>query len=221
MNPDIERSPASRDADWGASVAEWLAGLFMAPVSGATVASYRAGLGGGFLDAIGGEPGCEAGVLRMRSALLTEDAPDLVAARLGAAFTLLFDGVGGPATVSLYESAHVGGSGRLFGVPAGEMAALLRQFDVSTDAAFREPADHISVELALLARLLRTDAGDEAAAALLDEHLLGWVPQFSDQCCDADRSGFYAGAACVLTGFLAGQRKALHLRTGVMPGPSA
>ena len=90
------------------------------------------------------------------------------------------------------------------------MNRLLRQFDVSVDAAFREPSDHLSVEFALLARLMRHDDGDGALASFLDCHLLVWTPGFADQCRDHDRSGFYAGTAMVLVSFLAAQRAALR-----------
>jgi len=198
-------------------IAEWLAGLFMAPVLADVVTSYRVGLAARFLDLLADEPGCEAGVLRMRSALMTEDPPVTVARKLAAAFTLLFDGVGGPHTVSPYESAYVGGSGRLFGSPAAEMDRLLRQSDVSTDGAFREPPDHLSIELALLARLTRQDAGHQAQAALLDDHLLSWVPNFADRCGNADPTGFYAGAVGVLTAFLTAQRASLPVRRHTIP----
>ena len=222
MNADLSDASGSRDNDWNAFVAEWLAGLFIGPVSADAVASYRIGLAAGFLDVLAVEPGCKPGVLSMRSALTTEDSPVTAARKLAAAFTLLFDGVGGPETVSPYESAYVGESGRLFGTPAGAMDHLLRRLDLSTHDALREPPDHLSVELALLARLMRGSSSCDAQAALLDDHLLVWVPSFAVRCRNADRTGFYAGAVDVMTVFLTAQRAALQVKrtttsmTGVM-----
>jgi TorA-specific chaperone len=207
----------SSASGWNASIAEWLAGIFVAPPTTDIVVSYREGIGTTFLKALVEEPGCGAGAQRMQSALNAEGSAAAIARQLAVAFTQLFDGVGGPKTASLYESAYVGISGRLFQAPAGAIEKLLRQSDLSTDDAFREPPDHLSIELALLARLIRNDSDHRTQAALLDEHLLVWVPAFAGRCREYDRTGFYAGTAQVLTGFLAAQRAALGTRRTTKP----
>jgi TorA specific chaperone len=207
----------SLEFGWNASIVEWLAGLFMAPPSTNTVVSYRSGLGAKFFETLADEPGCAAGVSRMRSAVMTEDSSVFVARKLAVAFTQLFDGVGGSKTVSLYESAHVSESGRLFQAPVGNMEQLLRRSNVSTDATFQEPSDHLSIELALLARLMRHDTGHYAQAELLDDHLLVWLPTFADRCSKTDRTDFYAGASSVVTGFLTAQRAALQINPATKP----
>ena len=210
MNLELSRDSASPEAGWNALLAEWMAGLFMAPLSPSAVANYRDGLGATLLDILADELGCESDAQRMRSALTTDASTTAVARKLSAAFTRLFDGVGGHRTVSLYESAHVSASGRLFQAPAGDIARLLRQANMSTDSMVREPPDHLSIELALLARLIRQDSAQQAQITLLDDHLLAWVPIFADRCCAADGTGFYAGAAQTLTGFLLAQRAELQ-----------
>jgi TorA specific chaperone len=207
----------SPDPGWNASIAEWLAGIFAAPPTTDTIVSYREGIGAALFEVLAEEPACVAGAERMQSALHTEGSAAAVALKLAAAFTQLFDGVGGAKTVPPYESAHVCASGRLFQAPAGDMEKLLRQSDLSTNAAFREPPDHLSVELALLARLIRHGTSHQAQAALLDDHLLVWVPDFADRCRESDRTGFYAGAAQVLTAFLAVQRATLQHRQITKP----
>jgi TorA-specific chaperone len=158
----------------------------------------------------------------MRSALTTDASTTAVARKLSAAFTRLFDGVGGHRTVSLYESAHVSASGRLFQAPASDIGLLLRQANMSTNSMLREPPDHLSIELALLARLIRQGTAQQAQITLLDDHLLAWVPIFADRCCAADSTGFYAGAARTLTGFLLAQRVALEPgRTIIRRSPTA
>jgi TorA-specific chaperone len=205
---------ASDDGGWHALIADFLAGLFLAPPSADAIASYRDGLGAMFFDALAQEPACAAGTRQMQSAVSNDASPVAVARTLAVAFAHLFDGVDGPRTVPLYESAYVSQSGRLFQESVGDMDALLRQLEVSTSDACVEPADHLSIELALLARLIRGDdiAGTfgHGEAALLDLHLLVWAPIFVERCCDADRTGFYAGAASVLNAFLAGRDAALQ-----------
>jgi TorA-specific chaperone len=215
----LARSVVSPEVGWNALIAEWLAGLFMAPLSAAAVTSYRDGLGATFLDTLLDEPGCAAGVRPMRSALVTEGSAAAVAHKLALAFTILFDGVGGHRSVSPYESAHVSASGRLFQAPVSDMDLLLRQADMSIDDAVGEPSDHLSIELALLARLMR-GGSPQAQAALLDDHLLAWVPMFADRCRDADSTGFYAGAASLLMGFLVAQRTAFQGSKAILPVPA-
>jgi TorA-specific chaperone len=219
MSTTLAREPASLDDGWYALIAEFLAGLFVAPPSADAMASYRDGLGAILFDALAHEPGCAPGAQRMRAFVAAEGSPTSVARKLALAFTHLFDGVDGPRTVSLYESTYVNESGRLFQASAGDMDRLLHRSNVSTADAFREPSDHLSIELALLARLMREDHTQQAQIALLDDHLLGWVPIFVARCCDADRTGFYAGAAWVLNGFLTNRRAALR-RDGRDADPS-
>ena len=210
MNMDLGHTSGPGETGWSALIAEWLAGLFMAPLTASAVTNYRDGLGATFLDILAEELGCESGAQRMRSALTTEASPTAVARKLSIAFTQLFDGIAGHRSVSPYESAHVSPSGRLFQAPVSSMGHLLQQENMSTDSMFKEPPDHVSIELALLAQLIRKGNRQHTQAALLDNHLLVWVPMFADRCAEADDTGFYAGAAQTLTGFLIAQRATLQ-----------
>jgi TorA-specific chaperone len=216
LNAALAHTDVSPGLGWNASIAEWLAGIFVAPPTADTVVSYREAIGATLFEALAEEPGCAAGAQRMWSTLNAEGSAAAVARRLAAMFTQLFDGVGGAKTVSLYESAYVG-SGRLFQAATGDMEKLLRQSDVSTNDAFREPSDHLSIELALLASLIRHDADRQAQAALLDDHLLVWVPHFTDRCHQYDLTGFYTGTAQVLMAFLTAQRATLPLQRTTKP----
>jgi TorA-specific chaperone len=218
LNAVLAHAGGSSDLGWNASLAEWLAGIFAAPPTTDTIVSYREGIGATLFEALAEEPGCAAGAQRMQSALNVKMSAAAVARRLAAAFTQLFDGVGGAKTASLYESAYVSVSGRLFQAATGDMEELLRQSDVSTDDAFREPSDHLSIELALLAWSIRHDADRQVQAALLDDHLLVWVPAFVDRCREYDRTGFYAGTAQVLMAFLTAQRAPLPHKRATKPG---
>jgi TorA specific chaperone len=214
---------APAEDGWDAIVVEFLAGVFMARLSTDAVANYREGLGDSIFSVVAEISGCVRGAQRMQSALQTNETAERAARRLSVAFTLLFDGVSGPKTVSLYESAHVSPTGRLFQAPVADMERLLRQADVSMHATVHEPADHISIELALLAHLIRGNTGLDAQivrhtrTALLDDHLLAWTPGFADRCCENDPTGFYAGAARVLVEFLRARRTTFHSARPIMP----
>jgi len=178
-----------------AAVIEWLSAVFAAPPDRAAVASYRRGLAAAWLDGVASLPGCGEAVARMQSALEVDADDAFVVARVGSAYGMLFEGIGGPKTVSPYESVHRDG-GRLFGAPAAEMEAILTAHDLSVAASAHEAPDHLAVELAAAARLL---AGGEPDADAIIARLLGWVPAFAADCAAADSNGFWAGAAAVLT----------------------
>jgi hypothetical protein len=80
--------------------------------------------------------------------------------------------------------------------------ALLRRAGVSVRADVKEPADHLSIELALLGRMTRDGASRRDRREFLDLHLLAFTPMFAIKCDDADRTGFYAAAADLMLGFL-------------------
>jgi TorA-specific chaperone len=214
------RPSVSPEIGWDALIAEWAAGLFMAPPSADAVTSYREGLGAAFLDILEDEIECESGARRMQRAVIKGSSAAALARKLAVTFTVLFDGAGGHRTVSLYESAYVDASGRLFQSPVSDMQLLLRQADMSIDDTCREPPDHLSIELAVWARLMRVGAGRRAQTALVYHHLIAWVPMFADRCRDADDTGFYAGAARVLTGFLAARHEAFQASKTFPPMPA-
>ncbi len=108
----------------------WLSAVFAAPPDRGSVASYRVGPAAAWLDGVASAPGCAEAVARMRRALEADADDALVVARIGAAYGMLFEGIGGPKTVSPYELAHRD-DGRLFGAPAAEMEAILAAHDLS------------------------------------------------------------------------------------------
>lgn len=207
----MKQLPQARvsDDDWDATLADWLAGLFAAPLSADTVASYRTGMGAVLLEALDDQPGCEAGVLAMAAALAASEPVPSVTRRLGRAFTHLFEGVGGPQTVSPFESVHASQPGRLFQASSTSMERRLHEAQIAPTTGHREPSDHISIELALLAHLIRSGAPLRRQTELLDDHLLAWAPAFAAAVEINDDTGFYAGAASVLVGFLLEKRAAL------------
>ncbi|MBB5048715.1 TorA-specific chaperone [Rhodopseudomonas rhenobacensis] len=173
---------------------EWLASVFAAPPGYDTVVSYRSCELALWLDQLALDPAFSAGIARMQAALDPALDDDTLTARLGIGFGRLFSGIRGRDCIPPYESAFRG-DGRLFQVPTAEMEALLVVHNVVIAGGLAEPADHLSVELALLARLI---AADHPAARDLQLRIARWVPDFCDTCIARDRLGFWAGAAMVL-----------------------
>ena len=184
---------AGLETDDLAALLTWLSAVFAAPPDGAAIASYRRGPAAAWLEGVASLPGCAEAVERMRRALEADADDSRAAARVGSAFGVLFEGIGGPKTVSPYELVHADG-GRLFGAPAAAMEAILAAHDLSVAAAHEAP-DHVAVELAAAARLLAEGEPDGEA---IIARLQGWVPAFAADCAAADANGFWAGAAAVL-----------------------
>jgi TorA-specific chaperone len=193
--------PRPGDAASLAVVADWLAGIFAAPLSPASVCALRTQDGRDLLRLTGDELGSAIGVDSLQAALHRCPSSHATHLAFARAYTALFDGVGGPHSVSLCESAHDSATGRLFGPATGEMEALLRRCGRSVRHDLREPADHLSIELALLTAQLRV--GDDAAVTLLQRRLESWTPRAAARCADADTSGFYTAAMTVLGELLA------------------
>jgi len=194
---DLPRPAAFEGLDAGdlAALFNWLSAVFAAPPDRDSIASYRRGSAAAWLDGVALLSGCADAVERMRCALEANAEDALVAAQVGSAYGILFEGIGGPRTVSPYESVHADG-GRLFGAPAAAMEAILAAHDLSVAASAHEAPDHIAVELATAARLL---AEGEPDAEAIIARLRGWVPAFAADCVAADANGFWAGAAAILT----------------------
>ncbi|MBV8159278.1 MAG: molecular chaperone TorD family protein [Dyella sp.] len=189
-------------------VLEWVADMLMAPPTEASVAQMRSPEGRAVFDAMADEWSSHAAMRQMLAALNPGEPAGAVAADLSVTYTRLFEGVSGTPAVSLYESTYaIAGCQdqappRLYGRAAGEMDELLRRFGMRLDVSGEAP-DHISVELALYAALLRR--GDRAGVALMRKRLAGWVPALIDGCVVLDPEGIYGGIARLLKSLLEAQ----------------
>jgi TorA specific chaperone len=173
----------------------WLSDLFAAAPERGVIASYRRGEAAVWLDSLAPNAGLANGLLQMRRVLDQPWDDAELTRRIGVSYGQLFLGIGGPHTIAPYESALRFG-GRLYQAPASEMAALLRAHNLSVSTACAEPADHLAIELALMAHLTAIAHPDRMA---LRERLEGWVPEFAELCARQDKLGFWAGAASVLS----------------------
>jgi TorA maturation chaperone TorD len=199
-----------------AAIYDGFATLFSEPLDAASIALCRARsqvVALGSLDRAAWAcepPGREALGRVLRIIAGTGDS-GAITSLLNRDFGTLFLGIQGPdRVVATCRSAYVDN-----GLDAAvETETLLADCDFAVAARFVEPADHIAIELALMARLLHRghSPGDRAAVQpteFLDLHLLNWIPAFSARCAAADRTGCYAGLAAMLHGFLLHERSRL------------
>lgn len=131
------------------------------------------------------------------------ETPPAAERELTGAFAFLFLGAGGPQSAPPYESVFTSDSGRTCQAPAAEMARELAALDLHVEQAFPEPADHVAVELAVVAALIESGVPVERQSAFLKERLNSWLPLFAAACARSDRSGFYSAAAGAAANFVA------------------
>lgn len=176
------------------AVLDWLAAQLLAPPDEADIASMRSATGTTAMEVIALEWQCDDAIHTIRGALDSPIPAATLALDLSVAYTRLFEGVAGRPAVSLYESGS-----RPFGQATDDMAALLRQCNLQV-SGINEPPDHIAMELALYAALLRD--GDAEGVARMHRRLDAWIPRWSADCRQHDADGFYGGIAQLLQALL-------------------
>ncbi|MFV0359771.1 TorD/DmsD family molecular chaperone [Tropicimonas sp.] len=188
----------------------WLSGVFAREQTSATLAAYLSGEGREVLARIAAVPALGDDAGRIVALTAGWKGNDRQVRDLAAAFARLFL-VYGPQQVPVYESVYTSERGRICQQATTEIGELLGRYGLSADG-WPEPADHIAVELELLAYLtFRADNDGEAEAGrreLLARHLLLWGPEFCARCIASDTSGFYAAAARILDALLVLERTA-------------
>ena len=96
--------------------------------------------------------------------------------------------------------------------PMTEMQARLDRLGINVSDKYKEPADHLAIELDLMGNLIIRAAEATTATqreswlgeqeSLLHGHLLGWFDKFETACRAADQFGFYGASARLLGVFL-------------------
>ena len=129
-------------------------------------------------------------------------------------YAFLFLGVGRE-NVSLCESAYRSEGGLLFQDSYFDIVKRYGDTGVTKRQDYPEPEDHLSVEMAYMARLCRLTITSILAEKngdirryytcqknFLHDHVIPWVPTFSESLLKADPSPFYTAVAHLLKGFI-------------------
>ena len=192
----------------------WFASLYAAEVSEVALEGY---LGDGYQPLYAGlsDLGLGAEVVRLQAAIEALRTLPLARLELAADFAQLFlldAKTGALPYASVYEDEGKGSV--LYGAAEERMRSFLAESGLAIQADFREPADHLAVYLALVAKLAEQDAEqgidstDFATAAFeqlsfLQAGLLGWLEAFVQRCQQArPRFDFYPALATLLHGFV-------------------
>ena len=186
-------------------VCRWMASLFLAPLDQAALADYRGAEGRAMLASLELEPTLAEPVRHMR--VMTAPGADLDAAadRLASAHSALFV-VAGSRAAPPYASVWLSDRGLLYQEPARAMNRLLGALDIGLPDEIREPPDHLSFQLNLLAELeVRKRAGASVPVvpdAFVRDQMMTWVPAFVRACRRAHASLFYPCLATAMQDYL-------------------
>jgi len=139
---------------------------------------------------------------------------------LAAEFTVLFIGGRRSRRVFPYESVYTSAEHLMMQESRDEVAAVYRAAQLSLPENFREPEDHLALELAYMAHLnMQASQADQAESArqaislqqsFYRKHLMVWAPEFCADLKKATRSAFYAWLAEFTGDFLAAEDETLQ-----------
>ena len=206
--PAEELAGSNEEADTHrAIIYRWLGSLFARELSEDMLAAYGTEEGQAFLDLL---MTVDEGLIgELRRFIVPGEASAETIKALGGDFSRLFLGAGGRRSAPPYQSAYEGESGRLYGDATGRMTIVLRKLDMQLPDDFPEPADHISIQLDVMALLVET-ASPMQQIAFIDAHLMPWLPAFAERCKAFDKNGFYASASAALVAMVEIDRQRLE-----------
>lgn len=208
-----------------ATIYRWLGNFFLQELSAEALDYYSSTQGEAVLAALSLNPALSPFVRKLQKlARLTDEAPANLL-DLASAFAGLFLGTGGPRSAAPYASVYMSESRKLNQQPAADMERALRKLDVGLVDTLKEPADHVGVQLHMMAlyiereraALLKRQTAQIRALHLdqqwlLNNHLLTWIPEFCRACQMFDDSGFYRDLAVSLHAWLLSDLELLSKR---------
>jgi TorA maturation chaperone TorD len=137
---------------------------------------------------------------------------------LAAEYASLFLNVG-PKPVHLVESVYLGKEPLLYEEPYFDVVRIYQLYGFKKRASFKEPEDHIGVELEFMAHLCdlacasleqgKKDFGSgymNNQVEFLDLHLSKWTQKLAEKLRWATRNDFYLALADLLSGFVSTDR---------------
>lgn len=205
-----------------ALVYDWFSTLYAAEIPRHRLAAYLAGEAAPFFEGFSTMGlGVEAG--RLQAAIEALRPVDDAHLELAADFAQMFL-LDAKAGALPYASAHDTEQGHLFGPAEARMRAFLANASLAIRDDFKEPADHLAVYLASMARIALEQArtADIAAAArdqsaFLGDALLPWLGHFARRSQKApQRFDVYPALAALLIAFV--EQDASFLADAATPG---
>ncbi|PKG38548.1 molecular chaperone TorD [Psychromonas sp. Urea-02u-13] len=186
-----------------ASLYWWFATLLTKELDKEKLAHYFSGEGVALLTQLGTEPKFEQAVAQIKAALVTIMAIKQPSLELAADFSQLFltDAKKGAPP---YASVYLSETGQLFEKPHHEMLDIFKQQGLMIDPDFKEPADHIAIQLDYLGNLImkEDENSQQAQTDFIEHQLLSWLSTFVSATQKVNNSGFYQGICQLLLLFV-------------------
>lgn len=182
-----------------ASLYWWFATLLTKELKKDQLTKYFTGEGVNLLDQLEREPAFATSVQKIKSALTTVLPTNKPELELAADFCQIFltdSKAGAPPYASVYLSK----SGQLFEQPHQDMVELLTKQGLEMDPNFKEPADHIAIQLDYLGNLIMKDGEGVSNAQIdfIETHILSWLDRFVQATATVKNTGFYQGVCQLL-----------------------
>lgn len=203
--PDMRPARAQERA----AAYRWLAGVFAREISAEAVVLYRSAEGAALLDALEDLPALAPLVQAIRARVATDATPERAARDLAGAYARLFHGAGGRRSAPPCASFYLSETVRMMQAEAGSTRDALDALDLRLSNEMREPPDHVSVQLAVMAHLAESADGS-LQAGWLESRLLPWLDAFAVRCAQAPRPDIYSAAARAVADFCAADLRQLR-----------
>ena len=183
-------------------IGRWLAGLFLRELDAEALALYRSAEADELLDLLGNVAPLAPLVEALRTSVHAADDPETLRLDLAAAYGRVFL-TGGPKAVPLHASAYLSERALLMQGPAQETLQALETLGLSLPEGFREPADHVGIQLLILAELAERMAPDGLdEATYLETRLLPYVPTLAALCSKLAPVALYRELGAATLGWL-------------------
>lgn len=200
LAPDTSRETAA-SFDLRALYYQWLSGFYVGELTEVALEQYQSEDSGPLLAMLSEREEFAAILDDLHSRIKSADKTQTLVLDLAAAFGRLFLGAGGPHSAPPYQSIFEGEHVRLYQNAASEMNEVLQELDISMAVALKEPADHLAIQLQVMAVLAKR-ADVERQIAFIKKHLVSWIGLFEAACDRNDPSRFYAHVAKATRAFI-------------------
>ena len=144
------------------------------------------------------------------------DAKPKILKELAADYAILCRGIDPTKGADPYESVHRSPMRLMMQDEWEEVLKFYREVGLQRSETAVEPEDHLGIELECMARLCQRftkayDQGDDKACSdsiqmqmrMLEDHLLLWVPRFTDEVLKVAKTEFYKSVAVITHEYLA------------------
>lgn len=190
------------------AVYQWFSQLLFRELDEKQLASLENGENRQWLASLTGIPGLSRDIKKMERSLVQALRRESGQLELAADFASLFL-LAPPGGVSPYAGHY----------PHTTAAEERRQMNVllvehGLTPRENEPADHIAVQLALMARMVASEEKPSTQYYFLHHHIMCWAPLLRESCLHRDENGFYPQAVNVIVSFM--REDELYLESLVM-----